>query len=109
MGDQVLKDLVERISQVVRNVDVFCRWGGEEFTILMPKTGRTGAMHMAERCRKVVDSEPFDEVGRVTISLGVTCFIKGDNERRFFKRADDALYQAKSEGKNRVVWNGEPG
>lgn len=107
MGDRVLKDLVERIAGVVRNVDVFCRWGGEEFTILMPKTDRDGALHMAERCRRVVADELFDEVGAVTISVGVTCFLEGDNERRFFKRADDALYQAKAEGKNRVVWNGK--
>lgn len=107
MGDRVLQDLVERILGMVRDVDELCRWGGEEFTILMPQTSHKGAMKMAERCRKVVADTLFDEVGPVTISLGVTCFCKNDSERRFFKRADDALYQAKSEGKNRVVWIGE--
>lgn len=107
MGDRVLKDLVDRVDEIVRDVDVLSRWGGEEFTILMPRTNQTGAMKMAERCRHVVEKTLFDEVGPVTVSIGVTCFLADDNERKFFKRADDALYQAKSEGKNRVVWKGE--
>lgn len=107
MGDTVLKDLVDRIDGIVREVDVLCRWGGEEFTILMPRTDQAGAMLMAERCRSVVSDTPFDHVGYLTISLGATCIKSTDNEREFFKRADDALYQAKSEGKNRVVWHGE--
>jgi len=106
MGDRVLKDLVERIKEVVRDVDILSRWGGEEFTILMVQTNREGALRMAERCRRIVADTLFDEVGPVTISLGVTCYKPGDNERMFFKRADDALYQAKAEGKNRVVWIG---
>ena len=106
-GDRVLKELVERIVEIVRDVDELSRWGGEEFTILMPQTDHKGAMKMAERCRRVVADTLFDEVGPVTISLGVTCFSKDDNERKFFKRADDALYRAKSEGKNRVVWIGD--
>jgi len=106
MGDRVLKDLVERIKEVVRDVDILSRWGGEEFTILMAQTGREGALRMAERCRRIVADSLFDEVGPVTISLGVTCYRPDDNERMFFKRADDALYQAKAEGKNRVVWIG---
>jgi diguanylate cyclase (GGDEF)-like protein len=104
MGDRVLKDLVDRISEIVRDVDVLSRWGGEEFTILMLQTGKEGALRMARRCRQVIADSFFDEVGPVTISLGVTCYQPGDNERKFFKRADDALYQAKAEGKNRVVW-----
>ena len=106
MGDRVLKELVERIKEVVRDVDMLSRWGGEEFTILMAQTGREGALRMAERCRQIIADTLFDEVGPVTISLGVTCYKTGDNERKFFKRADDALYQAKAEGKNRVVWTG---
>ncbi|MCK4710699.1 MAG: GGDEF domain-containing protein, partial [Gammaproteobacteria bacterium] len=107
MGDSVLRELVNRVSNIVRDVDVLSRWGGEEFTILMVQTSKEGALKMAERCRKVVADTLFDEVGSVTISLGVTGFQQDDNDRKFFKRADDALYQAKSEGKNRVVWNGE--
>ena len=107
IGDQVLIDLVGRIKEIVRDVDVLSRWGGEEFTILMPKTTQAGAIKMAERCRQAVSDEMFDEVGQVTISLGATCFQQNDNERQFFKRADDALYQAKSLGKDRVVWVGD--
>jgi len=107
MGDRVLTELVDRVSEVVRDVDVLSRWGGEEFTILMLQTEKEGALRMAERCRHIVADSLFDEVGPVTISLGVTCFQAEDNERKLFKRADDALYQAKAEGKNRVVWIGE--
>lgn len=107
MGDRVLTELVDRVKEIVRDVDVLSRWGGEEFTILMAQTGKNGAIKMAERCRQIVADTLFDEVGPVTISLGVTCFQRNDNERKFFKRADDALYQAKAEGKNRVVWIGD--
>lgn len=106
MGDRVLKELVDRINEIVREVDVLSRWGGEEFTILMLQTNKAGALRMAERCRHIVADTLFDEVGPVTISLGVTGYLAGDNERKFFKRADDALYQAKAEGKNRIVWIG---
>ena len=107
MGDRVLRELVDRVSDIVRDVDVLSRWGGEEFTILMVQTEKEGALKMAERCRLIVADTLFDEVGQVTISLGVTGFQTQDNERKFFKRADDALYQAKAEGKNRVVWIGK--
>lgn len=107
MGDRVLIDVVERIIEIVRDVDILCRWGGEEFTILMPQTNKNGALKMAERCRRIIADELFDEVGEVTISIGVTCFASQDSERKFFKRADDALYQAKAEGKNLVIWNGD--
>ena len=107
MGDRVLKELVDRINEIVRDVDVLSRWGGEEFTILMLQTDQVGALRMAERCRQIVADTLFDEVGPVTISLGVTEYLPDDNERKFFKRADDALYQAKAEGKNRVVWIGK--
>jgi diguanylate cyclase (GGDEF)-like protein len=105
-GDVVLTDLVNRISEIVRDVDILCRWGGEEFTILMPQTLKDGALKMAERCRRKIADDAFDEAGLVTISVGVTSYSKGDSERSLFKRADDALYQAKSNGKNQVVWMG---
>jgi diguanylate cyclase (GGDEF)-like protein len=105
MGDRVLVELVDRVTKVVRDVDTLCRWGGEEFTILMPQTRQNGALKMAERCRSAVADELFDVVGQVSISLGVTCYMPHDNERKLFKRADDALYEAKSQGKNCVVLN----
>lgn len=104
MGDKVLRELVERVSLIVRDVDILCRWGGEEFTILMPMTDRAGAMKMAERCRLMIADTLFEDVGEVTVSLGVTSYQAGDNERKLFKRADDALYLAKSQGKNQAVW-----
>lgn len=107
MGDQVLVEVVDRVVNVVRDADTLYRWGGEEFTILMPQTRQNGALKMAERCRSAVADELFKEVGQVSVSLGVTCYMPHDNERKLFKRADDALYQAKSQGKNCVVWSNE--
>lgn len=107
VGDSVLRELSSRINQITRDADVLSRWGGEEFTLLMPLSGRTGALKMAERCRRVVADEAFEKAGRVTISLGGTCFQSGDSTRSLFKRADDALYRAKFQRKNCVVWLGD--
>jgi diguanylate cyclase (GGDEF)-like protein len=104
VGDQVLMDLVQRVTSIVRDGDTLCRWGGEEFTILMPQTARVGAINIAERCRRAVAGEAFAQIGFVTISVGVTSYLDGDKEGQIFKRADDALYRAKREGKNCVIW-----
>ncbi len=107
VGDDVLHEVANRVERTIRASDLLCRWGGEEFTILMPKTAEQGALDIAERCRLAIMEAPFGEAGQVTISVGLTSYEAGDNERNLFKRADDALYQAKSQGKNRVVWNGK--
>ena len=91
VGDEVLHEVANRIVLTIRAADLLCRWGGEEFTILMPNTDRQGALDIAERCRLAIMEDPFGEAGPVTISLGVTCYAAGDNERKLFKRADDAL------------------
>jgi two-component system, cell cycle response regulator len=108
-GDQVLRELASRAMNSVRSVDLVARLGGEEFVVVMPETDSIVATAVAERLRLAVVREPFI-VGAggvkvaVTISIGVTVAVEGgDCRERLLKRADDALYDAKSAGRNRIV------
>lgn len=103
IGDDVLRGISRRLAPVLRELDVFARWGGEEFVILLPETGIDYAVEVAERLREEVQGETFPVVGQVTISLGVTDFRYNDTEPRdVLCRADRALYRAKEQGRNRV-------
>jgi diguanylate cyclase (GGDEF)-like protein len=86
----------------LRDMDYLVRWGGEEFVIITPETDVEKAEVLAERIRKAIEGYQFDQVGTVTISLGVTQFKKDDTEDSFIKRGDDAMYAAKGKGRNRV-------
>ncbi len=102
-GDYVLKELSSLISSKIRRYDVFCRWGGEEFLILLPGTELVNAAKLADKLRKHVMSHDFTEVERITCSFGVASFVKQDNPDSFVNRADGALYRAKESGRNRVI------
>jgi diguanylate cyclase (GGDEF)-like protein/PAS domain S-box-containing protein len=101
-GDYVLKTLSVFIKEQIRQIDYLVRWGGEEFVIIAPETNLEGAQVLAERIRKGIESYRFDKVARVTLSFGVTEFKKDDDLDSILKRADDALYKAKLNGRNRV-------
>ena len=108
-GDDVLRELAVRTMNSVRSVDLVARLGGEEFVVVMPETDLTIAATVAERLRLAVAREPFTvraggQKLPVTISIGVTAATeKGDNRDCVLKRADDALYSAKTSGRNRVI------
>jgi two-component system, cell cycle response regulator len=108
-GDDVLRQIAIRTMDSVRSVDLVARVGGEEFAVVMPDTGLAVATAVAERLRLAVAGEPFllspnGERLPVTVSIGATTTIAGGDVRdRLLKRADDALYEAKSAGRNRVV------
>ncbi|MDX6805171.1 PleD family two-component system response regulator [Terrihabitans rhizophilus] len=106
-GDDVLRGFGERVRQSVRSVDLACRYGGEEFIILMPDADIGVAQAVGERLRRRMESEPFgdgaDEPISVTISVGITASQPNDSPAAIMKRADLALYRAKSDGRNRVV------
>jgi two-component system cell cycle response regulator len=93
----------------VRNIDLACRYGGEEFVVIMPDTDMAFAHMVAERLRQQVAQVPFPihkEPGKleVTISIGVTTSEgKDDTAEALLRRADQALYKAKRDGRNRVV------
>ncbi|MBW9259061.1 MAG: diguanylate cyclase [Candidatus Thiodiazotropha sp. (ex. Lucinisca nassula)] len=102
-GDSILFSLVELIKPLIREVDQFARWGGEEFIIVLPKTDIIEGANLAERIRRQVEDINFPAINHLTISIGVTAFQKNDTHASIIKRADDALYEAKNTGRNRVI------
>lgn len=101
-GDGVLKTLTHTISWHVRITDTFARWGGEEFMILVVETPLEGARLFAEKLRKEIEGSDSDAAGKITCSFGVTEFRETDDITSITKRVDDALYEAKNSGRNRV-------
>jgi len=109
VGDHVLAELARVVRGVVRRVDIVARYGGEEFCILTPETPGSGACDLAEKLRQQIASSDFDAAGTVTVSFGVAQYLPGESSQSLLSRADQALYQAKAEGKNRVVFAEDPG
>lgn len=101
-GDAVLQALTRIVKTNVRSVDIVARWGGEEFMILMPQSDVEAAADAADKLRQKVVQHPFEQVGSLTVSFGVTAFTPKDDLDTFLKRVDNALYQAKEKGRNRV-------
>ena len=107
-GDEVLREFALRIRKSIRGIDLACRYGGEEFVVIMPETGLGVATMVAERLRRRIASEPFsirqaDRTIDVTISIGIAALGGADDAASILKRADQALYRAKRDGRNRVV------
>ncbi len=107
-GDDVLREFAIRIRKSIRGIDLACRYGGEEFVVVMPETDLAVATMVAERLRRRIASEPFPiQQGarniEVTISIGIAALGADDNAASVIKRADRALYRAKRDGRNRVV------
>jgi two-component system cell cycle response regulator len=109
IGDEVLREFAGRISANVRGIDLACRYGGEEFVVVMPDTDMDFAYTVAERLRKSVEQMPFAisrDPGKlnITISIGIAGSEGNtDSADALLHRADQALYRAKREGRNRVV------
>jgi len=108
-GDDVLRDFALRIKRSIRGIDLACRYGGEEFVIVMPETDMAVAAMVAERLRRRIAAEPFaiaqgSRTIPVTISIGIAALRgRDDTAAALLKRADQALYRAKRDGRNRVV------
>jgi two-component system cell cycle response regulator len=108
-GDDVLREFATRIRKSIRGIDLAARYGGEEFVIVMPETDLHVAGIIAERLRRSIANEPFSiEKGtrriEVTISVGISMLEKKNEPvADVLKRADQALYRAKHDGRNRVV------
>jgi diguanylate cyclase (GGDEF)-like protein len=102
VGDQVLIDVADFLRVQLRTTDTLGRWGGEEFMIVAPDTKPAAAILLAERLRLQVAEREQLQVGHVTISFGVAMATPGDTPDQLVKRADEALYRAKQNGRNRV-------
>jgi len=101
-GDQVLRDVSEIVRQCIRLSDEFGRWGGEEFLIIAIETDIEQAQRLAERLRSALVKRRFDLVGTVTASFGVALYQKDESADELVMRADQSLYLAKENGRNRV-------
>ncbi len=104
IGDYVLKELSSALSKYIRESDRFGRWGGEEFIIILPHIDKQHLIAFVEKLREVVSSHKFGDIDQITISVGITVLRESDDKKTILKRVDDALYQAKKEGRNRVVY-----
>lgn len=102
VGDQVLVRLSRTVDASIRQADLLARWGGEEFAILLPDTDAAAAYETAKKLRLLVAHTIFEHVGTITASFGVAQVLPGDHADTLVARADNALYRAKLNGRNRV-------
>jgi len=102
VGDTVLEELTALVSQSIRKSDIFIRWGGEEFTILLQYPDPMSVMKIAEHIRQSIDKHSFTTIVHVTCSFGMTAIYPFESLEQVIERADRALYRAKIEGKNTV-------
>lgn len=101
-GDRVLQELARLVTAMIRESDIFARFGGEEFVILVHNNDVRTGRELAEKIRSRVEQHSFPPMGTVTCSFGVAQFFADDTAESIIKRADDAMYTAKQGGKNRV-------
>jgi diguanylate cyclase (GGDEF)-like protein/PAS domain S-box-containing protein len=101
-GDKILKSTVGTVCGIIRKVDVFARYGGDEFIILCPETNLAGARILAERIKGAIANQTLDTKEEATLSIGVAEFNSDDTVDTFIEKVDEALYAAKNEGRDRV-------
>jgi len=101
-GDGVLAEAAERIKSVVRNSDIACRVGGDEFAVILPESGIGQADQLYRRIQTAVTSRPIGQVPRLDLSAGIAELGETDDGTTIFERADEALYRAKDAGKSRA-------
>lgn len=105
-GDKVLKEMAFIISKNIRETDVFARWGGEEFVVMLPNTNKTNAIYVAEKIRKLIDECNSEKLKEITLSIGVsTTYSDNYDVDTQIKLADRAMYVAKQSGRNQVCYS----
>lgn len=102
-GDYVLKEIASILKENLRESDVVCRWGGEEFIVLCLNTDLEKANIVSEKLRRAIETQKFKGVYRITVSVGVTQWLEDDKRDTVLKRVDNSLYLAKLTGRNKVV------
>jgi diguanylate cyclase (GGDEF)-like protein len=102
VGDDLLRDLVRILQVQIRKCDFLARMGGEEFLLLIPETDKSGVLVMADKILGAVRSYRFRKVENITVSIGITCYSRGDSADDIVRRADKALYLAKQNGRDRA-------
>jgi diguanylate cyclase (GGDEF)-like protein len=104
-GDKVLKEFVQIIKNNLRKEDMIARWGGEEFLVFLNCDDKETILQKFEHMRQLINGHTFTTIDRLTASFGLTLSRNGDTVDAIYKRADEALYQAKKLGKDRVVYH----
>lgn len=104
VGDTVLCEFASVLSSAFREVDTIGRWGGEEFLIIVENTNKESIMKLAEKLRKTIEEHDFSILEQKTASFGVTVYHQKDKINELVTRADNALYEAKNNGRNKVVF-----
>jgi diguanylate cyclase (GGDEF)-like protein len=100
VGDAVLREFASFIQERIRRTDLLCRWGGEEFMILLPESDLTSGRLKADHLRMQIKNRAFHKNIRITSSFGVTAFYPNDSPKTILERVDAALYRAKANGRN---------
>jgi diguanylate cyclase len=114
IGDQVLRLVAMSLRQNVKGQDITARYGGEEFAVVLPNTVLRSAITLGDQIRRVVMNKELmkrstgENLGRVTISVGVASLRAGDTPQSLIERADICLYAAKRSGRNRVISEADP-
>ena len=109
VGDKVLKQVALTMTQCIKGRDLAARYGGEEFAVILPMTDITGAEKVAEQIRTTISKKKIrmkssgQDLGSITMSIGATQFIHGENLSTLIERADQGLYEAKRNGRNQVI------
>jgi len=104
IGDMVLFNVARRCQKVLKKEALIARWGGEEFLVLIQNAREEILLDVAEDLRLAISANPIGPIGKVTASFGVTQFNSKDSIHTSIKRADEAMYAAKQQGRDRVVW-----
>lgn len=108
-GDQVLQEMSRNVANMIREEDVFCRYGGEEFVIIMRNTPCQHAVNLAERIRRQIENTPIESLEGKTIKVTISCGVATQSEKKYrdyvglIADADKYLYQAKGSGRNKVM------
>ncbi len=105
VGDQILKKIVSIVEEKIRKHDILARYGGDEFMIICPETSLTAAEQLAQRLNEAIDNYNCNEDNDLSCSFGVAEYKKDEDQKSLINRADQALYQAKELGRNRVCKN----
>jgi diguanylate cyclase (GGDEF)-like protein len=105
-GDLLIRNIVSVFKTNIRETDIICRMGGDEFIILTPDTNLNGAKELAESIRGIIDEFVFKKAGHLTCSFGISEFINGKSKRELILEAEQALFRSKNKGRNCVTAEG---